>query len=201
MPSSAARSVVSGSPATRSSARGPSCMTRSSASVPGCGGPAVGLGPAAVRGDDDLCGMARAFVGEPGEPAVLPDLRLVERGAAAVDQDPAGDEWLGRRRRVPVEPAAEQVVAAATDPVQPGCLGGVAGVEADDAVRALIDPLPELLGGGDAAPSRRGCRRGWSGRTSSCSRPAPLAPGGSPPFRPGRSCHPAGTGSSAAIAG
>ena len=121
-------------------------------SVPGGGGPAVGLGPTAVRRDDDLSGMARAFVGKPGEPAVLADLSLVELGAATADQYPAGDQWLGRRGRVPVEPAAEQVLAAATDPVQTGRLGGVAGIEADDTVRALIDPFPELFGSGDLGP-------------------------------------------------
>ena len=132
---------------------------------------------------------------------MLPDLRLVELGAAAADQYPAGDQWLGRRRRVPVEPAAEQVVAAATDPMQAGCLGGVAGVEPDDAVRALIDPLPELLGGGDVRPVVEAAAEDGRGVpvrvVVQCSSRLPDLLVSD---RAG-SCRPAGTGSSAAIVG
>ena len=169
-------------------------------SVAGCGGPAVRLGSTAVGGDDDLCGMAWAFVGEPGESAVLSDLRLVEIGVAAADHDPTGDQWLIRVRGVPVEPAAEQVVAAATDAVQPRSFGGEAGVEADDTVRALVNPLPELIGGGDLSPIVEAAAEDGRGIplrvVVQCgSRLLNLRPSD------GRSYLPAGTESSGAIAG
>ena len=170
-------------------------------SVAGRGGPAVRLGSTAVGSDDDLCGMPRAFVGKPGEPTVLPDLRFVEVGAAAADQDSTGDQWPGRGRGVPVEPAAQQVVAAATDEVQPGGLGGVAGVEADDTARALVDPFPELFGGGDECPVVEAAAEDGRGIpvrvVVQCgARLLDLRP-----CRLGSSCLPAGTGSSGAIAG
>ena len=127
---------------------------------------------------------------------MLPDLRLVERGATAVGQYPAAGSAAGPGRRVPIDPAAEQVVAARLDLVEPGCLGRAAGVEADDAVRRSSTHCRNcsaVVTWSSSMPPPRMV----SADTSSRSHRARPVPAGPPPSRPA-GCASAGTGSSAA---
>src|SRR5262249_48432378 len=116
----------------------------------GC--PAVGLRPAPVRFYHCLPGGLRAYVAEPGEPGVLADQCVVEVVVVPVEQYSAADQRLGRRFGVAIEPAAEEVLAAVPDTVQPGRRRGEPGEQRNHAVRVLFQPRVQLLGRGELGP-------------------------------------------------
>src|SRR5215471_9744420 len=116
----------------------------------GC--PAVGLRSASVRFYHRLPGVLRAHVAEPGEPGVLADQCVVELVAVTVEQNSAVDQRPGRRVGVPIEPAAQEVLAAVPDTVQPGRRRGEPGEQRNHAVRVLFLPRVQLLGRGELGP-------------------------------------------------
>src|SRR5262245_61700978 len=116
------------------------------------GGPAVGLRSAPVRFYHRLPGVLRAYVAEPGESGVLADQCVVELVAVTVEQHSARDQRPGRRVGVAIEPAADEVLAAVPDAVQPGRRRGEPGEQRDHAVRVLFQPRVQLLGGGELGP-------------------------------------------------
>jgi len=83
---------------------------------------------------------------------VLADQGVVQLVAVAVEQHSAADQRPGRTPGIAVEPAAEQVLAAAPDAVQPDRRRGEPGEQRDHAARVLLQPRLQLPGRGDLSP-------------------------------------------------
>jgi len=96
--------------------------------------------------------VLRAHVAEPGESGVFADQRVVELVAVTIEQDTAADQRAGRRAGIAIEPAAEQVLAATPDAVQPSRGRGEPGEQRDHAVRVLFQPRFQLPGRGELGP-------------------------------------------------
>ena len=80
------------------------------------------------------------------------DQRVVELVAVTIEQDSAADQRAGRRAGIAIEPAAEQVLAATPDAVQPSRGRGEPGEQRDHAVRVLFQPRFQLPGRGELGP-------------------------------------------------